>query len=133
MWNKWSICFYILNVKQIHLFLSDNNSEHEVKKLVRNKGQDVLYFFHCLINFLFPFSPEVAELLISRPQATTKLQFSWRAPNIEIYLYPNIVVVLQSYFSPSHRGSTPPAPLLTRKTALTKELFIVVSVVQAAK
>lgn len=59
----------------------------------------------------------MAELLISRPQATTKLQFSWRAPNIEIYLYPNIVVVLQSYFSSSHHGSTPPGSTPDKKNS----------------
>ena len=49
------------------------------------------------------------------------------------YKYLNIAVVLSKLFQSFPPQSTPPSLSLTRKETLTKELFIVVSVVQAAK
>ena len=82
-------------------------------------------------------------MLASRPQVSLRKERTKKkkVPNYNScgehltwrYNYLNIAVVLSKLFQSFPPWSTPPSLSLTRKDTLTKELFIVVSVVQAAK
>lgn len=108
--------------------------------------KEFLFSFHSLTNFLFPsplrggwiacfWAPGMAKERKYQKKKKKKVpnynscgeHLTWK------YKYLNIAVVLSKLFQSFPPQSTPPSLSLTRKETLTKELFIVVSVVQAAK